>query len=102
MHVYDTITDALTDLDRRGYNLDFNLTADALECKSFNLLLKPEEFEIEEVYRFEGMTDPADSSVVYVISSNAGSLKGVLVDGYGVYAENISSELLNKLKIHHE
>lgn len=102
MHVYDTITDALTDLDNRGYNLDFNLTAESLACKSVNLFLKPEEFEIEEVYRFEGMTDPADSSVVYAISSNVGNLKGVLVDGYGVYAENISPELLNKLKIHHE
>ena len=100
MHVYDTITAALSDLDHRGYNLDFNLTAVGLECKPINLFLRPEEFEIEEVYRFEGMTDPADSSVVYAISSNAGNLKGVLVDGYGVYAENVSPELLNKLKIH--
>ncbi|MBT2561910.1 phosphoribosylpyrophosphate synthetase [Pedobacter sp. ISL-68] len=98
MRVYDTITDALTDLDSRGYNLDFNLTAESLACKSVNLLLKPEEFEIEEVYRFEGMTDPADSAVVYAISSNV----GILVDGYGVYAENISPELLNKLKIYNE
>jgi len=102
MHIYDTVTAALTDLVNRGYNLDFNLTSEALECKSINLQLMPEEFEIEEVYRFEGMTDPADSSVVYAISSNLGNLKGVLVDGYGVYAENISPELLNKLKIHHQ
>ncbi|GAA3978864.1 hypothetical protein GCM10022246_33710 [Pedobacter ginsengiterrae] len=102
MHIYDTVTAALTDLDNRGYNLDFNLTSEALECKSINLQLMPEEFEIEEVYHFEGMTDPADSSVVYAISSNLGNLKGVLVDGYGVYAENISPELLNKLKIHHQ
>lgn len=47
------------------------------------------------------MTDLADSSVVYAISSNIGNLKGVLVDGYGVYAENVSPDLLNKLKIHH-
>lgn len=102
MHIYDTVTAALTDLVNRGYNLDFNLTSEALECKSINLQLMPEEFEIEEVYRFEGMTDPADSSVVYAISSNLSNLKGVLVDGYGVYAENISPELLNKLKIHHQ
>lgn len=102
MHVYDTITDALTDLDSCVYNLDFNLTAESLACKSVNLFLTPEEFEIEEVYRFEGMTYPADSSVVYTISSYVGNLKRVLVNGYGVYAENISPELLNKLKIHYE
>jgi len=102
MHVYDTITAALADLDQRGYNLDFNLTPDCLVCKEIDLLLMPEEFEIDEVYRFEGMTDPADSSVVYAISSSVGNLKGVLVDAYGVYAENVSPELLGKLKIHHE
>ncbi len=102
MHVYDTVTAALADLDKRGYNLDFNLTSDGLECKEIDLLLMPEEFEIDDVYRFEGMTDPADSSVVYAISSAVGSLKGVLVDGYGLYAENVSPQLLNKLKIHHE
>ena len=101
MHVYDTVTAALADLDSRGYNSDFNLTPEALECKEIDLLLMPEEFEIDEVYRYEGMTDPADSAVVYAISSNVGNLKGVLVDGYGVYAENVSPELLDKLKIHH-
>ena len=102
MHVYDTVTAAIADLDSRGYDLDFNLTAESLECKKIDLLLMPEEFEIDEVYRFEGMTDPADSAVVYAISSKVGNLKGVLVDAYGVYAENVSPELLNKLKIHHE
>jgi len=101
MHVYDTITAALADLDSRGYQLDFNLTPDALECKEIDLRLMPEEFEIDEVYRFEGMTDPADSAVVYAISSNVGNLKGVLVDAYGAYAENVSPDLLDKLKIHH-
>ncbi|RDC57681.1 phosphoribosylpyrophosphate synthetase [Pedobacter chinensis] len=101
MHVYDTVTAALADLDTRGYQLDFNLTPDALECKEIELRLMPEEFEIDEVYRFEGMTDPADSAVVYAISSNVGNLKGVLVDAYGVYAENVSPDLLDKLKIHH-
>ncbi|WP_131537985.1 phosphoribosylpyrophosphate synthetase [Pedobacter nototheniae] len=102
MHIYDTVTAALADLDKRGYELDFNLTSECLECKEIDLRLMPEEFEIDEVYRFEGMTDPADSAVVYAISSNVGNLKGVLVDAYGVYAENVSPELLNKLKVHHD
>jgi len=100
MYVYETVTHALTDLDRRGYNLDFNLTADGIECKKIDLLLMPEEFEIDEVYRFEGMNDPADSSVVYAIASKVGKLQGVLVDAYGAYAENVNPELLNKLKKH--
>jgi hypothetical protein len=102
MHVYDTLTAAVADLEKRGYEYDFNLTKDYIECKSLDLQLMPEEFEIDEFYRFEGMTDPADSAVIYAISSLMGNLKGVIIDAYGVYAENISPELLDKLKIHHD
>ena len=102
MHVYDTLTAAVADLEKRGYEYDFNLTKDYIECKSLDLQLMPEEFEIDEFYRFEGMTDPADSAVIYAISSLVGNLKGVIIDAYGVYAENISPELLDKLKIHHD
>jgi len=101
MFIYDTLTEAVADLEKRGYEYDFTLAEDGLECKSLDLFLMPEEFEIEEFYRFEGMTDPDDSAVIYAISSPVGNLKGVLIDAYGAYAENISPELLNKLKMHH-
>jgi hypothetical protein len=102
MHIYDTLTAAVEDLDKRGYEYDFILAQDCIECKSLDLQLMPEEFEIDEFYRFEGMTDPGDSAVIYAISSPVGNLKGVLIDAYGAYAENVSPELLSKLKIHHD
>ncbi|WP_199120672.1 phosphoribosylpyrophosphate synthetase [Pedobacter sp. ASV28] len=102
MYIYETLTEAVEDLGQRGYEYDFNLGEEFIECKALDLKLMPEEFEIEEFYRFEGMNDPADSAVVYAISSPVGNLKGVLIDAYGAYAENISPELLGKLKIHHD
>lgn len=101
MYIYDTLTAAVADLEQRGYEYDFNLSADYIECKAIDIRLMPEEFEIDEFYRFEGMTDPDDSSVIYAISSPVGNLKGVIIDAYGAYAENISPELLGKLKMHH-
>ncbi|WP_316821967.1 phosphoribosylpyrophosphate synthetase [Pedobacter gandavensis] len=102
MYIYDTLTAAVSDLEKRGYEYDFILASDCIECKAIDLQLMPEEFEIDEFYRFEGMTDPGDSSVIYAISSPVGNLKGVLIDAYGVYAENVSPELLDKLKMHHD
>jgi len=102
MYIYDTLTAAVEDLDKRGYEYDFNLAEDCIVCKSLDLQLMPEEFEIDEFYRFEGMTDPGDSAVIYAISSPVGNLKGVLIDAYGAYSENISPELLNKLKMHQD
>lgn len=101
MYVYDTLTAAVADLGKRGYEHDFNLEGDCLACKALNIKLRPQEFQIDEFYRFEGMTDPADSAVVYAVSSPSSNFKGILIDAYGVYAENISPELLEKLKMHH-
>lgn len=46
---------------------------------------KSDDLTIVEHHRFEGMSDPDDSSVVYALEASNG-LKGVLVDAYGAYA----------------
>ena len=96
MKSYDTMLEALNDLKERGYDKDFNLHSDGSKCQSGDLHLHPEDFEIKELYRFEGMSDPDDSSVVYAIESKDG-IKGVLVDAYGVYAEAMTPEMASKL-----
>jgi len=97
MFSYDTVTEALNDLKLRNYTLDFNLKDNCIVCneQKFNV----DDFEIVEVYRFEGNTDPADEAVVYAIESKAG-LKGVLVSGYGISADTMSAEMAKKLQIH--
>ena len=97
MHVYDTVTAAVNGLRERGYTLDFNQQGICLECNGENF--HPEDFEIAEVYRFEGPTDPADEAVVYAIESRNGQ-KGILVDGFGVSADPLSAEMLKKLAYH--
>ena len=96
MKTYDPLSEALRDLKLRGYSQDFNLHPEWIECPPLKLRLAPEEFHIDEVHRFEGMTNPDDSSVLYAISSTSG-IKGVLVDAYGVYSNAISSVMLKKL-----
>lgn len=97
MFSYDTVTEALKDLKNRNYTVDFNLADNCIVCNEqrFNA----DDFEIVEVYRFEGDSDPADEAVVYAIESKSG-LKGVLVNGYGISAEGISSDMAKKLQIH--
>jgi hypothetical protein len=100
MHAYDTVSQAVNGLKGRGYNLDFNLEGGCLTCQVNDLSLEPSEFEITEVHRFEGMSDPGDEAVVYAIESKHGD-KGVFVGGYGVSAEDAGTEMVEKLKIHH-
>lgn len=96
MKTYDTLVEALDDLKRRGYTEDFNLHPHCLECKSLELQLHPENFKVDEFYRFEGMTNPDDNSVLFAISSEG--IKGTFLDAYGVYAENLTPEMRTKLK----
>lgn len=96
MKNYQNLVEALNDLKERGYENDFNLKPFCVECASLQLQLHPEDFEIKETYRFEGMSNPDDSSVVYAIESLSG-IKGVMVDAYGVYAEALTPEMATKL-----
>ena len=100
MYSYDTVTEAVNDLVKRGYAYNFNLKEDCIECKTHDLNLKPDEFKIDEVYRFEGDTDPADETIVYAISSTKHKLKGILVNAFGTYSDTASNDLIAKLKVH--
>ena len=109
MKTYDTVTEALKDLKLRGFNIDFNIAFDKIICTDNKLCLNPNEFEITEVYRFEGATDPGDESVVYAIESKDarpegsvkwGTIKGTMMSAYGMYAESISTQMIQKLSMH--
>lgn len=98
MNTYTTVTEALKYLKEEGYTLDFNLKPDCVECRTANLKLYPEDFVIDKFFRFEGASNPDDSAIVYAISSKEG-LKGTLIDAYGVYADSLTNEMVEKLKI---
>jgi len=96
MITYDTVSEAVNGLKKRGFETDFNLEENCIVCHSGKYDAK--DFEIVEVYRFEGNTDPSDEAVVYAIESVNG-VKGVLVNGYGISAESMGDELAKKLNM---
>lgn len=98
MFTYDTVAEAVNGLKQRGYTIDFNLEADKICCPSTPLSLKPSDFVITEFHRFEGPSDPADEAVVYAIESKTGA-KGLLVTGFGLSAEGIGEEMIEKLTV---
>ena len=97
MENYGTLSTVMAQLQKQGYTYDFNLCSGHIECNSLKLKLHPEDFEVDGIHRFEGMSSTDDNSVLYAISSKKG-IKGLLVDAYGVYAENISEAMRKKLR----
>lgn len=96
---YGTLSEAIADLERKGYTDELTLTAEGL----FNVgvPLDPMRFTIDSYHRFEGPSDPGDLSIVYAVSSPALDLKGLLVGGYGPEAQGFIQKMVDPLNIHH-
>jgi len=91
---YGTISEAINKFRQQGFLIDFNLESNCIVCD--NTKFRSEEFEIVDMYRYEGNSDPADEATVYAIESKTG-LKGLLVTGYGISTDSTTSEMLRKL-----
>ncbi|MFI2744007.1 phosphoribosylpyrophosphate synthetase [Zhouia sp. PK063] len=97
---YNTLTEAIRDLQEEGYTEDFNLIDAGIENKSKKKIHKAANLNVVKFYRFEGMTNPDDNNILYVIETSDGD-KGTLVDAYGANATvDVSKEMIDKLKIY--
>ena len=97
---YSTLSEAVNDLQRRGYTDDLMLAERCIVCDARKLSLDPADFHIDEFHRFEGNSDPEDQSIVYAISSERHHLKGILVNAYGPDASSLTQEMVRKLATH--
>ncbi|HLA57032.1 MAG TPA: hypothetical protein VK623_13085 [Flavobacterium sp.] len=93
---YGTVTEAINKLRAQGFTIDFNLEENYISSHSGKY--EPDDFEIVDVYRYEGNSDPGDEAAVYAIESKSGE-KGILVTGYGISSDTISTKILRKLSM---
>ncbi|MES2277718.1 MAG: hypothetical protein V4592_16955 [Bacteroidota bacterium] len=91
---YATVSDAIEQLRKQGYTLDFNLKENQLMAGDHTYTA--DEFEIVDLYRYEGPSDPADEAIVYALASPSG-IKGILVSGYGSTVDDTAEETLKHL-----
>lgn len=97
---YSSLSVAIDDLQKQGYTEDFTLVAEGIESKTLKRKWKAGELEVVDYYRFEGMSNPSDNTILYLIETRGGE-KGLLVDVYGADIGEISPEMIKKLKITH-
>jgi hypothetical protein len=60
---------------------------------------KPKDVIAVNFYRFEGITDPDDMSILYAIETFDGG-KGTLTDAYGRYSDEDTSAFMKQVEIH--
>lgn len=102
MRSYETVSEALNNLVKRGYTHDFNVRAEkeCLVCNTSLTQLSVDDFEIDETYRFEGDTDPGDEMILFAISSTKHKIKGTLLNAYGMYSDSATTKIIEKLVTH--
>lgn len=81
-----TLADCINKMVAEGYTEDFKIAEAGLLSLHDEKLYKPDEVQVNNFYRFEGASDPADNSILYAIETNDG-VRGTLTDAYGPYAD---------------
>lgn len=94
-------TATMKQLQTEGYKDDLIPCYDHLECRTSGTKLFPEDFDVVERIRFENTSDPDDQSILYVIEAPDLGVRGLYLEAYGHYHEDLSPNLSNRLRIHH-
>lgn len=97
MNTMTTVTQVLNHLRQQGYTADFNLKNNCLECNGSSLQINPKEFVVDQHFRFEGPSDPAGETIIYAISSPGHNIKGVLLNAYGIYSDDLTNSMIQAL-----
>ncbi|MBR9859696.1 phosphoribosylpyrophosphate synthetase [bacterium] len=97
---YSNLMEAINALTDKGYTEDFNAEGDQIVALISGKTFTPEELHIDEIHRFEGDTDPADSSELFAISAKSG-LKGTLSMAHGAkHGQN--ADLIKRISSDHD
>jgi len=99
---FGTLSETINGLVKLGYTHDFNIKDECIVCARANITLSPDDFQIDQVYRFDGDSDPEYQSILYAISSTKFDVKGTLVNGYGTSSDETTTKLIEKLNTHNE
>ena len=87
----------LNKLNADGYVTQFKASKKGLESMTTQKTFKPGQVQIVHFYRFEGESDPGDSSIVYAIQTNDGE-KGTLIDSYGAESDPLIEAFIKQVR----
>lgn len=94
---YETLSEGIEALKAQGFNLDFDVAEDGkMFALNYDTFFSAEDVTIEQIHRFEGMTAPSDSAILYALNTRFGA-KGTMVDAYGVDGSSLKAEFLKKV-----
>ena len=97
-----TLSRVLEKLHEKGFDHELKMSDHGrLQNQEAQKIYNPEDLTIIKTYRFEGESDPSDSSILYVMEDGEGR-KGYVLDAYGAYSSHDEAgfdEFIQKIKV---
>src|SRR5205809_403646 len=94
----ETLAHVVNRLSAAGYTDDFRAETEGLRAVQAGCIHAPESLAIDEVVRFEGITDPDDEAIVFALRCEAHGTKGTYVAAYGPKMPALDAEMIRRLK----
>jgi len=95
---YQTLSEASKALSQEGFTSPLDIhNANEATLNDRRYLAK--DLLITEFHRFEGVSNPADSSVIYAVEAKEGQDKGTIIDAYGADSDKSEAEFIRNLEI---
>ncbi|MEJ5994116.1 hypothetical protein WG904_06745 [Pedobacter sp. Du54] len=98
----NTLSQILEKLRLKGKDNEIKMSDHGkMQSANLNKIYKPEDLTIVKTYRFEGMSDPGDNSVLYVVLDKDGDI-GYMLDAYGTYSDHDGpafDDFLKKIRV---
>ena len=92
----NTLAACINKLVADGYTGNFSVDEKGLVTEG-DKHYKPDQVHIKNFFRFEGASDPADSSILYAIELSDGT-KGTLTDAYGSYDDALIGKFIKQVE----
>ena len=93
----NTLTAVVNKVVKSGYTDSFKVTKQGLYSSVKANYYNPSQVRIINFYRFEGQSDPADNTILYVIETDDDQ-KGTLIDAYGPYSDEATNKFMNEVE----
>ena len=88
----------MSKLEQHGYTGQFRVEKDRLVNLTSGKKYKSADVKAVNFYRFEGISDPDDMSILYAIETTDGA-KGTLSDAYGNYSDDDTGAFMKQVEI---
>lgn len=90
--------DVIAEWRAGGYDTRMEIVeAGRIRCDACGVASEPEDCDVDDTFRYEGMSDPEDLELLLAVTCGSCAAKGTLTLGYGPYAGPDEAEAARRL-----